>query len=120
MNNYHIKLARLKQGIKDKKNILIINTLDDEIINIILSKLDNHALDNIEIWHKFSHIAGDEHLVCVPEDEMTDVIGLYGLYEFSDKVSVISESTQYGSLYNYVKIGLLTKEEMVDALLYEI
>ena len=42
------------------------------------------------------------------------------MYDFSDKVSIISDTDQYGCLFNYVKTGILTKQEMVDALLYKI
>lgn len=36
---------------------------------------------------------------------------IYLMYEFSDKVRLLEDSSQYGSLYNYVENGLLTPEE---------
>ena len=38
------------------------------------------------------------------------------MYEYTDELSVIKDSTQYPSMLNYVKTGLLTKEEMIEAL----
>ena len=40
----------------------------------------------------------------------------YYMYEYTDELSVIKDSTQYPSMLNYVKTGLLTKEEMIEAL----
>ena len=41
------------------------------------------------------------------------------MYDFSDKVDVIADSPQYASMLNYVKTGILSKEEMIEALLYK-
>ena len=51
---------------------------------------------------------------------MDEILNFYRMYDFSDKITVISDSDQFGSLINYVKTGILTKQEMVDALLYKI
>ncbi|MBQ3797423.1 MAG: hypothetical protein II842_14320 [Butyrivibrio sp.] len=40
----------------------------------------------------------------------------YYLYEYTDELSVIKDSLQYPSMLNYVKTGLLTKEELIEAL----
>lgn len=41
----------------------------------------------------------------------------YYLYEFSDKYRLISDSPIYPNLFNYLKTGLLTEEELLEALL---
>ena len=43
----------------------------------------------------------------------------YRLYEYTDDVRVIEDNTLYPGLLNYVKTGLLTKEELIDALEYD-
>lgn len=40
----------------------------------------------------------------------------YYLYEYTDDIDVIIDTPQYPSMLNYVKSGLLTKEEMIEAL----
>ena len=40
----------------------------------------------------------------------------YYLYEYTDGISVIKDDPQYPSMLNYVETGLLTKEEMIEAL----
>ncbi len=42
---------------------------------------------------------------------------LYRMYEFCDKFIVLSESEQYGSIWNYVKKGMISPEEALDAVL---
>ena len=44
---------------------------------------------------------------------------LYYLYEYTDDVNVIADSSQYPTLLNYVKTGLLTEDEMLEALLHK-
>ncbi len=42
----------------------------------------------------------------------------YYLYEYTDEIDVICDNPQYPSILNYVKTGLLTPKEMVEALTY--
>ncbi len=46
-----------------------------------------------------------------PED-----MELYRMYEFSDRFIVLDESNEYGSIWNYVRKGLITAEEALDTL----
>ena len=46
-----------------------------------------------------------------------DFLELYRMYEFSDKVIYIGESDQYGSLWNYVREGLITIEQALEAIM---
>lgn len=46
-------------------------------------------------------------------------LSIYYLYEFSDKIQFIIDNSQYPSLLNYVKTGILTEDEMIQALLYK-
>lgn len=44
--------------------------------------------------------------------------GLYGTYEFSDRFQILSDSGNYGNIFNYVENGLMTPEEAFHAVLY--
>ena len=50
--------------------------------------------------------------------EMEEFVALYYTYEFSDRITLISDSGQYSGLLNYLLTGLLTEEEFCRALLY--
>lgn len=43
----------------------------------------------------------------------------YRLYEYTDDICVLEDNPLYPGLINYVKTGLLTKEELIDALEYD-
>lgn len=47
------------------------------------------------------------------------ICSLYSLYDFSDKVTVISDSTQFGGIQNFISTGLLTPSEAVKAVLHK-
>ena len=44
---------------------------------------------------------------------------LYYLYEYSDEIIQISSNPIFPSMLNYVKTGILTEEEMMQALTYK-
>lgn len=44
---------------------------------------------------------------------------LYYLYEYSDEIIHISSNPIFPSILNYVKTGILTEEEMIQALMYK-
>lgn len=57
--------------------------------------------------------------VCViSKTDLTFLLNIYRMYEFSDRITLISESSQYPSLLNYILTGMLTEEEFIDALLH--
>lgn len=53
----------------------------------------------------------------LPKENIESILKLYYLYEFSNRIQVISDSACFGSLLEYVDMGILTMEEAVDALL---
>jgi hypothetical protein len=48
---------------------------------------------------------------------MEIALDMYHAYEFSNRITFVSENSRYASMHNYVKTGVLTKQEMIDALL---
>ena len=51
---------------------------------------------------------------------MRDILRLYQMYEFTDKIIVISDNYQYPNMFNYIRQGILTEDELVDALFNKI
>ena len=52
------------------------------------------------------------------KSEMTTILAVYRMYEFSNRVTIISENDTYGHLFNYVETGILTEEEAIKQWLY--
>lgn len=53
------------------------------------------------------------------KDITEEVKNQYYLYEYSDKIQVITNNPQYPSMFNYIKTGLLTEAEMREALFHK-
>lgn len=104
--------------INNRKKVIIVDSSNKDFVRMLCRELENHE-SNAEVWHLFEIMDGNRELH-LSQDEMKDVLELYRLYDFSDKVYVISDYGDCGSLFNYVKTGILTEQEMVDALLYKI
>lgn len=69
----------------------------------------------------------DSSTIAIPENceyqlmsviYMDEFLKLYNMYEFSNRVQLISLSSQYASMFNYLSSGILTEDEFIEALLY--
>lgn len=56
--------------------------------------------------------------IILDKDDLKNIEKYYYLYEYSDDITVITDNPQYPNMFNYVKTGILTEEEMLQALLY--
>lgn len=54
---------------------------------------------------------GVDNIQMISHDEYNDIEELYYLYEFSDRIHILTDNPQYGSLNNYIYNGLLSEEE---------
>ncbi len=113
-------IHRLEKRINAGIRVFIMDTSDHELTVLLCRKLKKQNIHDVEIWQCFEKECEDSHLIYISEKEMDDILGLYRLYDFSDRLYVITDPTQYGSMYNFVITGLLTKDEMADALLYKL
>lgn len=57
------------------------------------------------------------NILVLSADKCKDLAGLYYTYEFSNKIRAVGGKHQHGSLMNYVALGLLTEQEMFEAIL---
>ena len=54
------------------------------------------------------------------ENDIEELKQLYYTYEFTDDILFLpSDEYNYPDIFNFVKTGLLTMEEALDALLYQ-
>lgn len=53
----------------------------------------------------------------IGEGEMADILDMYRLYEFSDRLVLFSQEENFGGLLNFVDTGILTMDEAVESLL---
>lgn len=60
---------------------------------------------------------GNHVYVTVSEKEMNEILEIYRSYESSDKLTMFADSRNYGTMWNYVDSGILTPEDVFEALL---
>ncbi len=104
--------------IKDK--VIVFDHDDIELFSILCDGLRDRKTDNIVVWQSIEESFNREYFTYVTQQKLDEILEVYHMYDFSDKVFVVSDPNQYGSLLNYLKTGILTKQEMVDSLLYNI
>lgn len=78
---------------KNKKKIMIMSSESSE-------ESENYA------YYKLSK-AEEERLM-----------KLYLTYEFSDRFQMLAHDNNFGNIFNYVKTGVMTLEEVFEAILY--
>ena len=54
----------------------------------------------------------------ITDGKMQDILKLYYLYEFSDRIVLFSQESIFAGMMNFVDTGILTMSELVRALLY--
>lgn len=113
-------ICKMEELLSARKRVILLATYDKKILDYVEEILNNRLMENVEIWHCINDVEQGSRLRRISAEEMKDVLEIYRIYDFSDKVIFISDSEQYGNLFNYVNNGILTTEEMVEALLYKI
>ena len=111
--------SQLEDALNKGKRVFVYDHADIALLTMLCDELEKADADNAEVWHGIDGMQDREHLRRLTQEQMQEVMQLYRLYDFSDKVVVISDSGQYGTLFNYVACGILTETEMVAALLQD-
>lgn len=62
----------------------------------------------------YKSLDGNSAFVLISDSEE---IELYRMYEFSDRFIALIESDEYGSIWNYVKRGVISAEDALSCIL---
>ncbi len=111
-------LEKIKQA-SEKGIVFLYEDCEESYFAIILDK-SAYCNKKIEIWNSESAINSMPELAIVTKEEFEEVKKLYHTFEFSNRIIDVSNSSNYPSLFNYVNQGILTEEELVEALLYKL
>lgn len=119
MNNVEIR-EKLNASISGGNRVILFDCDSLDFMHILCEKLALKNNPDVEIWQSIEAKSNNKQTKYVSKEIVDIAVDIYNMYDFSDKVFVVSRPDQYGSLFNYVKTGILTSQEMVDALLYKI
>ena len=119
-NNKTMVLYNLESTIKGRGRVCVFDVGDFELLHFLCEGLAQKNNSNVKIWQCIEESFCNKYSSYVTRHEIKEVLYFYRMYDFSDKITVISYNHQYSSISNYVKTGILTKQEMVEALLYKL
>ncbi len=113
-------LRKLRNYINQYDSIFVIK--ENNCIGITFSKLLPRQVERKILFLVKEPITTDIpdcsiDILLISDEEYYEIENMYYLYEFSDRIHIISRNSQYGSLDNYISNGLLTEEEAFLALL---
>ena len=113
MNNSEV-ITFLHEKLKNNKK-LVIYDFDDKVF---LESLGNRIKDKYIILTSLDFNCVHENEIEVLSKVMlSDIVELSRLYEFSDKIVVLSKLSQFAGVFNYYDAGLLNQEELIKAIL---
>lgn len=120
IENEKENLCGFEQKMISGKRVMLLDSADSEIIRLLMLGVKKRGIRDMDIWYCNNSMSDDQELVNLSDKEMKELLEMYYVYDFSDKIIAFMESVQYGSMFNYNKTGILTRQEIVDALLYNI
>ena len=99
--------------------VIIFDIEQRELFDLLCRKICDFEDSKLEVWHNLENSKNYKFLNYIEQNQMDEIIQLYRLYDFSDKILVLSLSNQYASLLNYGYCNLLSWEEVIDAILFD-
>ena len=100
---------------KMELNRKVIIASDFSRIEEALAILDMHK--DIKVLSVDNRCGQHENAKVITRDEERELLDLYHMYEFSDKFLVLENSSQYGSVFDYVEDGIISFDEAVRSLI---
>lgn len=110
-------ICDLERVINTGRRVLIYDYSEKNLLNELCEIISQQCITDFEVWHKFEHISRYSFLRYVSPMDMEEVLKYYRLYDFSDKIIVLSDTEQHGTLFNYIRTRIITPEELAEVLL---
>lgn len=116
---YNNSIVNELEALINEKNWIILFNIDNIALNrAVLAELGSRRKKNYKIWARNDipelHENVDRFLT---REEMNKILELFYLYDFSDKVRLITETKNQPTLLNFLNNGLLSENEVASILL---
>lgn len=117
------EIEKLEKYLEEYERIFVFDDRNEEInkykLAFLESKLESCVQKQIVIMGlKDDASVAEKGYKVITKQEYNFILQLYRMYEFSDKLRIISFSLQFGSMLNYLSTGIISQEEYFEALLY--
>lgn len=111
-------IIKLEQDLEIYDKIFVLDNEAEFASSFIGWLKEYHCTKQIKIY--LTGEAGDvgelPHYM-MTQDEMNSILEFHRMYEFSDRICVFARNESYGNILNYVATGILSEEEVFEALL---
>lgn len=100
--------------------IIICNEINDNLVTATVKLIKEKKLNNaVLVFEDFDYVEVPE-VLNVSKEILNGFREYYNLYEYTDKIVMFTDDTCYPGISNYVAQGIITEDEMLEALLYKI
>ena len=107
----------IKKSIDAGEKILLWDYCDADLLKRFLAIVKESEGNSIEVWHSNEELSSNNTSRFFLKEDLNVAVNLYRLYEFSDKVALVSDSSNFGLLFNVLKAGLISEDELFKAFL---
>lgn len=115
-------LENIDKYISEFEHVIIFDTRDQGIKKLVdllfSSEILKYGSKRILIIGVDNFYIDNSSYMAITENEYRIIQNYFNMYEFSDRLCIVSPTSQYGSMLNYLYTGLITEEEYLEALLY--
>ncbi len=113
--SYDCDIISNLEEVLSAKTIILFDCGKRDYLDLLVKEINGRNLTNVEVWHGLDGISDNDKIKKKSVNQISEILKLYRLYDFSDRLFVISETSQYGNLFNYEENGVLSPEELVEA-----
>ncbi|MCD8039167.1 MAG: hypothetical protein LUE96_08800 [Lachnospiraceae bacterium] len=113
-------ICELEQKLNDGCKVILFRLNDAELFREVCKAVSGKQ-EKIEIRTCADYAdecGGYPFVSLISPVEMDELMDIYYLYEFSDKVIVLSENSVCPGMMNYVRQGILDKQSVAAAVIY--
>ena len=97
----------------DDTNKLIQKLMCDVLLYVRKNEITNNVL-----VMGITKLDGEKNYIQISKLQSEEIIQKYRMYEFTDRLRIVSITMQYGTMLNYLSTGVLTEREYIEALLH--
>ncbi len=120
MTNHNLFSEKIKNYINEYDRIYLL-AKKDFMYSTFIQAISRHSTEKCLILvvglEKGYMSKYGTNIRAISYKEYRDIEKLYCLYEFSDRIHILTDNPQYGGLDNYIYNGLLSEEEASMAIL---
>ena len=117
------EIKKLEKYLEEYSSIIIFDDRNEEIRKYKLSfferEMELSDQKKIMVMGLKDDVTADKWgYKIITEQEYNFILRLYRMYEFTDKLRIVSYFLLFGSMLNYLSTGIITEEEYFEALLH--